>query len=80
MYIKSGIALQQLSDLSVSNDHIETLFVDCCLERKPAIIGVIYRRPNANLNAFLETFDNLLSNITSSGKLIILGEISILTC
>ena len=32
------------------------------------MVGVVYRRPNQNLSAFLVVFNEILSNITRGGK------------
>lgn len=68
MYIRNQISYKILSPMSIMCDHIETLFVDTYLGKKEVVIGVLYHRPNSNYNLFIESLENILQEISSTGK------------
>ena len=78
MYIRNHLSFSILDDLCKSCDTIETLFVDVFFLQKHILIGIIYRRPNGNIKSFIETYDDILRQISLSGKdCILLGDINI---
>ena len=58
-------------DLSVCNDHIESLFIELPSQKsliKPLVIGVIYRPPNTNLDLFILELDLILNTLKTENK------------
>ena len=51
----------------MEND-LESLFLDTCYVKKSMLIGVIYRRPNGDMGAFLSKLEIVLNTIATSGK------------
>ena len=78
MYIKKNMFNNILKDVSVINENIETLFVETKLINKPVTVGIVYRRPNASIILFNELLENMLQNVTSTGKTcLLLGDFNI---
>ena len=70
MYIKKNMFNNVLKNASVINYNIETLSVETKLINKSVTVGIVYRRPSASITLFNELFENMLQNVTSTGKLV----------
>ena len=68
IYVRDSIPCRQRSDLSRKLEHLEAVFVECIINNKKLVIGMIYRRPGTNVNLFLEDISDLLENISSLVK------------
>jgi hypothetical protein len=64
LFIKDCFSFNLREDLTISNDILETLFIE--LDDK--IVGVIYRPPNTDLSIFNENIQTLLDIIKSKNK------------
>ena len=51
---------------SLSEDHIETLFVEINTGERTTYIGTIYKPPSADCNVFIDSIQNILSTINQS--------------
>ena len=65
-------------DLKRKLFYIETLFIEFKLGTQNIVVGVIYRRPNSNINDFLENLDQIVSALADENKIIyLMGDINI---
>ena len=70
LYVKNIFEFTDVrDDLNFKLDCFESLFVEVKQKNKNIIVGVIYRRPNSNVNEFLEKLDNILLTISAENKL-----------
>jgi exonuclease III len=82
LYIKDTIKYKCRPELDILNDFIESKFVEIQNEsngiNKPVIIGVIYRPPNTDTDAFNELINDTLMKINNENKCTyILGDFNI---
>ena len=73
MYIKDkfkNVTLRE--DLNKSDRNLESLFLEFDNGNNNVLVGTIYRRPDGNINTFLEDLDGILSVIVEENKLIYL--------
>jgi hypothetical protein len=72
LYIKDTIKYKCRPELDILNDFIESKFVEIQNEsngiNKPVIIGVIYRPPNTDTDAFNELINDTLMKINNENK------------
>ena len=74
LYIKDNLAFNYRSDLS--NDNVESLWVDILLPKtKPIVVGVCYRPPKDK--SFLDHFELIFSKIRSDCEVVVLGDFNI---
>lgn len=77
IYIKDNINCKVIDDISIANDCYESCFVEC-ESVSSFIVGVIYRRPNSDINVFNIMLEDLLGKIKLTKKLCyILRDINI---
>ena len=63
LFIADHIKFKELTQYSISNDFIECIFIEINTNRSNRIIGIVYRPPNSNLNAFISSFNDITSTI-----------------
>ena len=63
LYINNAYNYTVIEELNYSNSNIESLFVRLTNTAVPITVGVIYRSPNGDLNAFNSEFDLILSKV-----------------
>ena len=69
MYVKSNIVHKRRNDLTLDNDHIDSLFIEIIqTDQRNVIIGVIYKPPNFNSNEFIDSLCTTLSKVESEQK------------
>ena len=74
IYINKKIKFEERLDLQIFIDgHIESQFIEIVLNKKPVIIGELYRVPSSDLDSFFEKYTTLLEKINSENKTLILG-------
>ena len=66
IFIKDSIRARHLYRHSLSQDHIETLFVEINTDERTFYIGTIYKPPSADCNVFIDSIQNILSTINQS--------------
>ena len=66
IFIKDSIRARHLYRHSLSEDHIETLFIEINARERTAYIGTIYQPPSADCNVFIDSIQNILSTINQS--------------
>ena len=65
IFIKNSIRAKHLYRHSLSEDHIETLFVEINTGER-TYIGTIHKPPLADCNVFIDSIQNILSTINQS--------------
>ena len=78
-YILDKYKYSVISELSLMNEIIESLFIEIENEQqKHIVIGIIYRPPNANPNSFLAAIQDILHNARLHNKdSFIMGDFNI---
>ena len=79
MYISNKFEFIIHEELNVTNDVLESLFVELINPNgKNILIGVIYRPPRSNLDAFLTNMQNLVQNpILTNKDAFLMGDFNI---
>ena len=75
LYVRSGLGCKVRDDLVLAKNHIEAIFVECLVNKKTLVIGMIYHRPGTSSEHFFEDLNTLLENINSN--CIIMGDFNI---
>ena len=76
MYIRKELQCKIISNCTISNEIIESLFLNITIDSRRIIIGVIYRPPKCDTSQFINKLNNIYSllNIKNSDELIICGD------
>lgn len=78
LYVKEQIASIVRNDICLMDENIETLFIEAAYQHTHVLVGVIYRRRNANLCQFLSMPEKILRDLAITGKAcVILGDFNI---
>lgn len=78
MYIRDIFPCRRLQDVCLMNDDIESLCIETTYMKKKMYLGIIYRRPNGNINSFITLLEDLLLKISLAGVTCVLqGDINI---
>lgn len=78
LYVNSHYSVKECHDLTVDDDHTDSLFLEVMASGACIIIGVVYRPPNSDYETFRNHFDNLLFSINQMNKnSIIMGDFNI---
>ena len=81
MYIKKCYKHNLRDDLSILENHCESIFTEIetdVLGKQTIVFGVVYRPPNTPLNSFLEYIDNVLEIVKKEKKICyLLGDFNI---
>lgn len=64
LYVHKSFNATKIEDLSISNPHIETLFLSLSINNTNIITGVVYRPPSGDSSEFLESYQDITSKIT----------------
>ena len=75
LYISNKFASKIRNDLCMQNDHIESVFVECRVNGKSIIIGVIYHRPGTSLISFQNDLVDTIERANS--ECILMGDFNI---
>lgn len=82
--VRSSVSFDPRNDLSVSNEHLECVFIEIPLatrqskNHKRVLLGVIYRPPNANMMSFLDSFGSILTKLKAENKMCyLMGDFNI---
>ena len=75
IYVRENLSYVSRADLNVMHDNWECIFIELILGKKSKnfIIGELYRRPNTNVDAFIEWYSRLLTNIDKENKNVLIG-------
>lgn len=71
LYVKEGLSFTEREDLSISNSHLESLFIELDSGKKlnnKTLIGVLYKPPSAAVDSFLEALSDVLSKVQTEQK------------
>ena len=63
IFIASHINYKKLPDYSIINEHIECMFIEVDIDGSNSNIGIVYRPPNSDVNAFTSAFNDLLEKL-----------------
>lgn len=80
MYIRENFIVSLIEDFLISNEILESIFVQFSLNSNRYIVGCVYRPPSGNIGDFLIMYSDLLSKIKlmfSSYKIYIYGDFNI---
>ena len=79
VYCNRGLNAEQLDTLNINNDLYESVFVKIFLKnKKPIILGGVYRPPSGSLLAFNNHFDtNILAKLPPNVDYVIGGDFNI---
>ena len=72
MYVKDDIDSFLRQDLLMMHDFIETIFIEIKTQTKNIIVGLVYRRPKSDALAFNNKMDDILHQLCSENKTIII--------
>ena len=75
LYLHNRFNCKVRDDLIFKKDHIETIFVEVINDKKPFIIGMIYRRPGTAIERFIVDLTRILDKIKC--KCILLGDFNL---
>ena len=79
-YIKNTIDPKHIQELSKSFDGCESLWIEVGLNKENFIVGVVYRHPHNDMNAFQESIMQTFHKLTVKKKIYMLWEILTLIC
>ena len=78
IYVKNSFDVIERTDLNVSHDHYETVWIEIKNKKSKNIIcGSIYRHPHDNLvnfNNFLEYMETILNKLANEKDIYICGD------
>ena len=78
LFIASHIKYKQLTEFCIINDHLECIFIEAEIKSSFNIIGIVYRPPNSDMNAFTSLFNDILEKLKiSNRKSWIMGDFNI---
>ena len=60
LFIREDIVCNIIPNLSHMSAHFESIFIECTIDKTTFVLGVIYRRPNTNMNDFNDTLTGVL--------------------
>ena len=75
LYIKDTIVCRLRPELNVKTDYIETVFVECSIDKSPLVIGMCYRRTGTPVHLFQAQLSTIVEQINH--KCVILGDFNI---
>ena len=82
LYIKKNVKYLRRSDLDIFDNHLESLFVEIDKQsvncRRNVIVGVLYRPPNTDPDAFIQSLTPLLEKLDNENKtLYLMGDFNV---
>ena len=63
IYAKSELCASIVDDLCISSYETETIFIEITLNNKKELFGVVYRRPNSDVDLFISKLEILLNKV-----------------
>ena len=63
LYVRNNIPCNIRSDLSVCFNHLETLFLECLIQNKRVVVGLVYHRPGTSKEQFIDDLSAILEKI-----------------
>ena len=75
IYVRDSINCKMRDDLRVIKNHIEIIFIECTLDNKPLVIGMLYRRPGTPVDKFQDDLVITLNKIKH--QCIIMGDFNL---
>ena len=75
IYVKDSINCKLRKDLELIKYHIELMFIECIIDNKVYLIGMVYRRPGSSINRFMEDLEMTLDKINQN--CILMGDYNI---
>lgn len=83
LYVHERLNSVLRTDLTYSENAIESVFAEIKTPTKNVLVGEIYRRPKSNIHSFMEKLSDILTTACSENKLCILAgdfNLDLLTC
>lgn len=71
VYINSSWQVSEIEEFFDDNICYEQLWLKCIIDKKPYVIGVIYRQPKQPLLEFIRDYENVMMNVLASHENII---------
>lgn len=66
LHLDNNLVFKERNDLSLSHPHFESIFAEILpsiANKVPIIVGTVYRPPSSSVDAFLDTFTDVLSQL-----------------
>ena len=78
-YVKNSVTFTVLSEMSVTKEDFEALWIEInCEGQSNLICGVVYRHPNGNLDNFMDYIKKIIEKIHHQNKYsLIMGDLNI---
>ena len=79
-YVKEDIKFVTRSDLNLFGKEFESLWIETqsLVDKKPVVLGVVYRHPSHNIKLFTEELNTLLLKLSVEGKTVfVTGDLNI---
>ena len=74
LFVRSSLSCKVRDDLVVIKNHLESIFVECIINKEALVIGMIYHRPGTSSHLFLEHLSKILDKISS--KCLVMGDLN----
>ena len=75
IYVKENIQSRLRSDLCRSFEYLETVFIECLINNRPVVIGMVYHRPGTSFQQFIDGLSEILENVSSN--CILMGDFNL---
>ena len=63
LFIASHINYKKLPNYSIIDEHMECMFIEVSIDGSNCNVGIVYRPPNSDVNAFTSSLNNLIEKI-----------------
>ena len=77
LYVNDKYNCSEISDISTSTENLESLFLKITNLDEPSIVGVVYRPPSGNADAFQSELSDILSGLPADHTVHILGDFNV---
>ena len=75
LYAQQNLNSKIRDDLIMMEEYIETIFIDCVVDKKIITVGMIYHRPGSSNEHFLQALEIILAKINYTS--IVMGDFNI---
>ena len=75
IYLRDNLVCKERQDLSIVEEHLEVIFIECLYMKKSLTIGMLYRRPETSIDRFMEDLTTILNKI--NGRCILMGDFNL---
>ena len=75
LFVRENLNCKLRNDLKIAKEHIEMVFVECYIQNKPLVIGMLYRRPGTSVDKFTEDLVITLNKINQ--RCILMGDFNL---